>query len=122
MAWTYNVMLKTFKHNGNYKFKALYAGAPGYKDNPEYECLSNKGPLPRGKYKIVGFPFKHKKAGLFTLRLEPDRGNSMCGRDGFLIHGDNQKEPGTASNSCIVLPRRFRENIWGSNDKMVIVE
>lgn len=30
MAWIYNVMLKTFKHNGKYKFKALYAGAPGY--------------------------------------------------------------------------------------------
>jgi len=34
MAWDYNVMLRTFKHNGIYKFSARYAGAPGYKDNP----------------------------------------------------------------------------------------
>ncbi|MEI2265032.1 tlde1 domain-containing protein [Erwinia sp. CGal63] len=122
MSWTYSVMMKTFKHNGEYKFSALYAGAPGYKDNPEYECLRNKGPLPRGKYRIVGVPFTHKKAGEFTLRLEPDKGNSMCGRDGFLIHGDSRKEPGTASNGCIILDPRFRKEIWKSGDRELIVE
>jgi len=115
-------MMKTFKHNGEYKFSALYAGAPGYKDNPEYECLRNKGPLPRGRYRIVGVPFTHKNAGLFTLRLEPDKGNNMCGRDGFLIHGDSKKEPGKASNGCIVLAQNFRRKIWDSKDKVVIVE
>ncbi|WP_380180946.1 tlde1 domain-containing protein [Kalamiella sp. sgz302252] len=122
MSWTYNVMLKTFKHNGVYEFRARYAGAPGYKDNPEYECLKEQGPLPRGKYRIVGVPFTHKKAGLFTLRLEPDKNNSMCGRSGFLIHGDSKTKPGTASNGCIVLDPKFRERIWQSGDKELIVE
>jgi len=115
-------MLKTFKHNGEYKFSALYAGAPGYKDNPEYECLRNKGPLPRGKYRIMGVPFTHKEAGRYTLRLEPDKGNSMCGRNGFLIHGDSKKEPGTASNGCIILDPRFRKEIWKSGDRELIFE
>ncbi|RRZ90277.1 tlde1 domain-containing protein [Erwinia sp. 198] len=122
MAWTYNVMMKTFKHNGKYKFSALYAGAPGYKDNPEYECLRNRGPLPRGKYRIVGVPFTHKKAGRFTLRLEPDKGNSMCGRDNFLIHGDSRKDPGTASNGCIILAPEHRKTIWESKDRDIIVK
>ncbi|MFG6075164.1 tlde1 domain-containing protein [Erwinia sp. OPT-41] len=122
MAWNYNVMLRTFKHNGIYNFSARYAGAPGYKDNPEYECLRDKGPLPRGKYRIVGIPFTHKKAGVFTLRLEPDRGNSMCNREGFLIHGDSKKAPGTASNGCIILAPWYRQQIWDSMDKELIVE
>lgn len=122
MAWIYNVMLKTFKHNGEYRFSARYAGAPGYKDNSEYECIRDKGPLPRGKYRITGIPFRHKKGGPFTLRLEPDKSNHMCGRDGFLIHGDSIKDPGTASNGCIILDQVLRRQIWNSKDREIIVE
>jgi len=122
MVWVYNVKSKWFKHNGEFKFQARYAGAPGYKDDPVYECLINKGPLPRGRYKITGVPFKHKTAGRFTLRLQPYSNNNMCGRAGFLIHGDSIKAPGTASNGCIVLDPKFRNQIWESNDKEIIVE
>lgn len=31
MTWTYNVRTRVFKLNGSFKFKAEYAGAPGYK-------------------------------------------------------------------------------------------
>ena len=100
MTWVYDVRKKTFTLNGEYKFNALYAGAEGYKDDPNLECEANKGPLPRGKYKI-GFPMaSHPTAGRFVLRLTPYAGNNMCGRAGFLIHGDNGH--GTASNGCIV--------------------
>jgi len=121
MAWTYNVTSKNFYLNGKLKFQARYAGAPGYKNNPDYECLRNRGPLPRGRYRIVGVPFTHRKAGPFTLRLKPYPDNSMCGRDGFLIHGESRKNPGTASNGCIILDRDFRNLIWNSLDKEVIV-
>lgn len=120
MAWTYNVVLKTFKHNGQYKFRALYAGAPGYKDNPGYECLKDKGPLPRGKYRMAGPIAHHPVAGRYVIRLTPCSGKAMCGRDGFLIHGDNGK--GTASHGCIVLHPKHRENIIKSGDKELIVE
>jgi len=70
----------------------------------------------------VGIPFTHKKAGVFTLRQEPDRGNGMCNREGFLIHGDSKKAPGTASNGCIILAPWYRQQIWDSMDKELIVE
>lgn len=122
MTWVYNVTKKSFTHNGVLKFHALYAGATGYKNNTDYECEVNKGPLPRGKYRIVGVPFTHAVAGLYTLRLDPDAQNKMCGRAGFLIHGDSRSAPGEASNGCIVLSPVFRKAIWDSHDKEVIVE
>lgn len=122
MTWVYNVRSKKFTWNGEFQFEARYAGATGYKNNPDYECIVNKGPLPRGRYRIVGVPFTHKIAGPFTLRLEPYSSNSMCGRAGFLIHGDSKKFPGEASNGCIVLLPNYRKRIWDSSDKEVIVE
>lgn len=122
MAWVYNVNKRTFYLNENLQFKAKYAGAPGYKNDTQYECIANKGPLPRGKYRIVGQPFKHPTAGKFTLRLQPYASNNMCGRAGFLIHGDSDKHPGEASNGCIVLDPRLRQRIWESMEKELIVE
>ena len=122
MTWIYEVNKNAFYHNGEFKFHAKYAGAPGYKNNTKYECIIGKGPLPRGRYRIVGTPFKHEHAGLYTLRLQPHPANSMCGRAGFLIHGDSKKNPGAASNGCIVTTRSDRRGIWESNDKEVIVQ
>lgn len=119
MAWIYNVNNKSFMKDGKFKFKAKYAGAPGYKNDIQFECIKNKGPLPRGKYRI-GRPITlHPKAGTFVLRLTPYADNNMCGREGFLIHGDNAD--GTASNGCIVLARQFRENIAKSGDNELVV-
>jgi len=47
------------------------------------------------------------------IAVNPD---STFGRDGFLIHGDSVRHPGDASEGCIILPRRFRERIWTSED------
>lgn len=121
MTWVYDVNKKYFYRDGELQFKALYAGAPGFKDNTKYESLANKGALPRGKYRIVGQPFTHPTAGRFTLRLRPDASNNMFGRAGFLIHGDSIREPGAASNGCIVADRDKRRIIWESGDKELIV-
>lgn len=122
MTWIYSVRKKSFTHNGNFKFNAMYAGAVGYKDDPQYEKLEGKGPLPRGKYKIKGKPFKHPHAGPYTLRLTPYPGNMMYGRSGFLIHGDSRERPGEASNGCIVLAPTFRHQIYESGDRELIVK
>lgn len=121
MTWIYDVNKKTFYRDGILQFKALYAGVPGFKDDTQYESLVNKGPLPRGKYLIVGQPFTHPTAGRFTLRLQPSVSNNMFGRAGFLIHGDSIREPGTASNGCIVAAPDKRKIIWESGDKELIV-
>ncbi|MCC8380512.1 tlde1 domain-containing protein [Xenorhabdus stockiae] len=119
MAWIYEVNKRAFYHNEKFQFYALYAGAPGYKNNSEHECVSNKGPLPRGRYKI-GAPFKHPHSGRYTLRLTPHETNYMCGRAGFLIHGDNGR--GTASNGCIVAHPSYRQKIWESGDRELIIK
>ncbi|WP_414148387.1 tlde1 domain-containing protein [Erwinia sp. BNK-24-b] len=119
MSWIYNVMSKSFYLNGKFQFNAMYAGAPGYKDDVKFECIKNKGPLPRGKYRITGPIATHPTAGRYVLRLIPYKGNNMCGRDGFLIHGGNGK--GTASNGCIVLQPKYREKIIQSGDSELIV-
>lgn len=40
----------------------------------------------------------------------------MCGRSGFLIHGDSIAHTGQASHGCIILPRSVREQIAASGD------
>lgn len=120
MAWIYNVITKKFSRNGDYKFSAEYAGSPGYKDNPDDECVKNKGLLPRGNYHITGPIAVHPTAGRYVIRLTPHSGNSMCGREVFLIHGGNGR--GTASNGCIILMRGYREKIIESGDKELIVQ
>ena len=120
MAWTYNVMAKSFYLNGKFQFRSMYAGAPGYKDDVAFECVKNKGPLPRGRYRMTGPIAHHPTAGKYVIRLTPHSGNSMCGREGFLIHGGNGK--GTASNGCIVLHPQDREKIIQSGDKELIVQ
>lgn len=120
MTWIYDVKSKSFTLNGIFQFTAMYAGAEGYKDDSAYECEVNKGTLPRGKYHIGRPLAKHPSAGLFVLRLTPYRDNAMCGRTGFLIHGDNGK--GTASNGCIVASLEVRQKIAASGVKELNVK
>lgn len=93
-----------------------YSGRDEGKNNPDMQDRKNLGPIPRGKYKITE-KFDSKLRGPFCLRLEPDPGNQMFGRSAFLIHGDSIKNPGTASQGCIILPRAIRELIWADGDR-----
>lgn len=81
------------------------------------------GPIPRGGYELTG-PENVEKAGPhgpFVIRLVPHLTNEMCGRAGFLIHGDNKD--GTASNGCIIPEggRPTREKIWAQECKTLTV-
>jgi hypothetical protein len=55
------------------------------------------------------------------MALDPDPGNQMFGRDGFLIHGDNMAMNHTASEGCIILGRPIREQIADSADRVIVV-
>lgn len=118
--WVYKVREKALYYNGNF-ISSGYSGAVGFKDNPENECLKDKGPIPRGKY-TIGKPFNHPKTKAYTMRLTPSSSNNMCGRDAFMIHGDSTKKPGTASNGCIILPLSIRKLICAKNDPHLSVE
>lgn len=94
--------------------RALY-GAQGYagrgvgKNNPDAEHQRGVGPLPVGRYDVVG-PSNHERLGPFVFRLQQVEGPTY-GRSGFFIHGDSRKNPGEASSGCIILSRHARDAI-----------
>ena len=99
-----------------------YSGSDqhGGKNNPLAQCVQDIGPLPRGRYTI-----KPPVAGPspLSLPLTPAPDNEMCGRSGFLIHGDSIAQPGTASHGCIIVRRPTRQHIADSGiDLLVVVE
>ena len=121
MTWTYGQKTAELKHNG----KLIGIGYAGFgkegKNDPLKQCVRNIGPLPRGKYIMKELILKHSSCGAYVIRLEPDPGNDMCGRSGFLIHGDSKTHPGFASHGCIILDRQYREDMWKSKDKILEV-
>jgi hypothetical protein len=59
-------------------------------------------------------------ANVFDLTPE---GHSALGRTEFLIHGDSKKNPGSASEGCIVLSPEIRGRIAESGvTKLLVVK
>jgi len=91
-------------------FAVGYAGYGKHKNNPDSQCYKDLGPIPRGNYKLKGLI---DKPAPFSIVLEPDAENQMCGRKNFLIHADGITDPGGASQGCIIIKeRKKREDIW----------
>lgn len=91
--------------------------AGGYND-PSKQCVKKVGPIPRGKY-TLGEPGPGPSP--YSIRLYPDPSNNMCGRGGFLIHGDSTIHPNDASEGCIILKLSERKAIHESGCKTLIV-
>ncbi|MBV8044086.1 tlde1 domain-containing protein [Pluralibacter sp.] len=121
MSWVYKVSSHSFYLNGTYQFDGKYSGRPGFKNDSANECVKGKGPLPRGTY-TIGPAFYHRRTRAWTMRLTPYAGVDMCGRDGFMIHGDNSSGLGDASDGCIILNLPYRKVIAASSDKILVVE
>lgn len=83
-----------------------YSGFNEGKNNPELQDKANLGPIPQGSYTLGSpehaGPGETSKNGPYTIRLTQDPANKMFGRDGFLMHGDAIKTPGSASHGCII--------------------
>jgi hypothetical protein len=95
-----------------------YSGKGIGKNNCDMQHVRAVGPIPVGTY-TIGTPYNSKKVGPFALPLKPDPRNQMFGRSAFLIHGDNAT--GTASEGCIIMPRRVRDMIAQSAHKVLKV-
>ncbi|MGY2050685.1 tlde1 domain-containing protein [Methylobacterium sp. JK268] len=110
------------RRDGSLDLEAFgYSGSEvgGGKNNPDAQCRQDVGPLPRGDYQIGG-PIMGPSP--YSLPLTPASTNDMCGRSGFLIHGDSIAAPGRASHGCIILARPARERIVASGiDKLIVV-
>ena len=119
MTWVYQQSSGTMSREGKPLFKG-YSGNGDYVNKPQGQAYRNKGPIPQGMWEIVS-KFDSKDHGPFCLRLMPADGTVTFGRAGFLIHGDNSRGDQSASQGCIILPRRAREEIWNSKDKSLEV-
>lgn len=116
MTWTYKQATgELFHDDAQMPVATGYAGAGEGKNNPAMQTIHNVGPIPVGGY-TIGDPSDTRTHGPYVLDLTPAPGNNMCGRSGFLIHGDSVVHPGTASEGCIIMPRVVRELIWKSGD------
>ena len=113
--WTYVQKTGELWDGGGVLVGIGYSGHGDSLNNPADEALHNRGPIPCGEYAVLS-PRTTVKHGPCVLPLRPGLENRMYGRDGFLIHGDSIKKPGTASLGCIIMARAVRQRIWDSGD------
>jgi hypothetical protein len=88
-------------------YGSIYSGDKDHYNQPQFEQLPGKGPIPAGKYKLY-YQAEHPTLGKHVFELEPIGGQPMYGRDGFYIHGDNEELNHTASEGCIIVPLEVR--------------
>jgi hypothetical protein len=116
--WTYSQGTGKLTDKDGKHIATGYSGKGQGKNNCEMQHVKGVGPIPRGLY-IIGKPYDSKKVGPFALPLKPNSENEMHGRSAFLVHGDNRD--GTASEGCIIVPRRVRHVIYDSGDRVLNV-
>jgi len=86
-----------------------------YRNQPDKETVKNRGPIPRGQWKIGGYT---SNKGPLTITLTPV-GHNAHGRTDFRIHGNNSTN--TASEGCIIVSRKVRQAVVNSSDKQLEV-
>jgi Protein of unknown function (DUF2778) len=120
MSWIYqqstgNLLLNTiFVGNG-------YSGHGAGLNTSSAQNQENVGPLPQGTYTIGPPHNPPDHLGPLALPLIPDSGNTMFGRFGFFMHGDNQFANHTASDGCIIMSHDVRAQVAASADKSLVV-
>lgn len=85
-----------------------YSGNGKGLNNAREESTPFVGPIPKGEYTVRS---SNTSKGPTTLVLTPAELNTMYGRSGFLIHGDNSKGDHSASQGCIIVGPEARKKI-----------
>ena len=116
--WTYSQGTGTLLDPSGKKVATGYSGKGRGKNNCELQHLKSVGPIPQGLW-AIGEPRDSKRVGPFAMDLVPMEGTETFKRSAFMIHGDNRT--GTASQGCIILPRRVRHIIWDSGERKLKV-
>jgi hypothetical protein len=112
MTWTYSQSTGHLSQN-TVAVGRGYSGTGAGRDNGTMQAVPNVGPIPVGRYRI-GRSHDTATHGPVVMQLTPRLGTQTFGRQGFLIHGDNRRHD--ASHGCIVIDRRFRDQIARSGD------
>lgn len=118
--WTFVQSSGKLKHD-DYPDAYGYAGNGYGKNNPAMESIKSVGPLPCGRYNIIGPPVDTMEHGPYVMHLNPNDESVMFGRSGFLMHGDSLCVPGNASEGCIVVAHDIRVRVWESGDRSLEV-
>ena len=114
--WTWDQSAGTLSRAG-YIVSRGYSGNGRGLNNPTMQAAQGVGPIPGGRWRIVGEPYTSGNTGPYTMVLQAEIGTNTFGRSDFRIHGDNQRLDRSASHGCIILPRAVRQAIWGSGDR-----
>ena len=112
--WTYHQSTGLIEHDG----VAIDYGFSGFEDAinvPGMDEIPMIGPLPKGKWKIVGPPFDDAKMGKYVLRLMPAPGN-LTNRNGFCWHNYAPSRPFESSEGCLCSTQLVRRMAWDSGD------
>ena len=123
--WKWDQSEGELSHNGVFVTKG-YSGNGRGVNNPALQGERAVGPVPDGNWKIVEM-YNSKRVGPYALVLHAvdptpdDDRHDRTNRSAFRIHGDNSKGNRSASHGCIILPRIYRERIWRSGDRDLLV-
>lgn len=118
MPWTY-VQKSGVLLDPDYKYAGTgYSGNGKGLNNPLMQKVRGIGPIPCGRWAIVGEPFDDDKMGRFVIRLKWMGDKLPFGRDGFCIHGDNYRHNKSASQGCPIFPPKVRQAIVDSGDRV----
>ncbi len=119
MSWRYNQRTGELTY-GDEVVAIGYSGWGRSKNDPASEGVALWGPIPKGKWTIVG-PMDSAAQGLVCFRLTPQDGTLDFGRTGFMIREDSGDPPGNGSRGSIILPRIARLRIATSEDRVLLV-
>jgi hypothetical protein len=118
--WTYVQLSGQLIDAGGQLIAVGYSGSPAGKNNPQEQSIADVGPIPQGSY-TIGPPHDTPEHGPYVLSLTAAATNPMFGRSGFLMHGDSVAHPGCASEGCIIMGLKIRQQVWASGDHQLRV-
>lgn len=118
-TWTYQISTGALLKNGIQIGIGYSGNGPGL-NNVTEESHIGVGPIPEGKY-IIGTFVTLPHLGPCVAPLLPASTNSMYGRSGFYIHGDNAELNHSGSDGCIILSLPLREQIRDSGKHQLLI-
>jgi hypothetical protein len=118
--WTWDQSAGALYRDGKLVSRG-YSGKGRGKNNPALQAMPGTGPIPTGRWRMLRV-YDSDKVGPYAIVLDKvdahpgDDKDDVTGRGAFRVHGDSVREPGSASNGCIILQRAIREMMWRSGD------